>query len=91
MSIQKEEVLFPWFIRYPFYLICLMAMTVIIHDMFFAPIRTVKVTFCDGRSPVYFQERMDDIGDISYMIENYKLAVPEYNGYLNVCKVEAIK
>jgi hypothetical protein len=88
---MRKEKLFPWFIKYPFYLICLMAMFVIVHDMFFAPIRTVKLTFCDGRPPVYCQKRMDDIGDISYLIDNYKRAVPEYNGFLNVCKVEAFK
>jgi hypothetical protein len=50
----------------------------------------VKVTYCDGREPkiITVNSYAKPCNDL---ISNYKRAVPEYHGELNVCAVEVVK
>ena len=50
----------------------------------------VKVTFCDSRKPVIIRVVQIFPPD-NKDIENYHLASPEYEGYLNVCDVKTLK
>lgn len=51
---------------------------------------SVEITYCDGRA----KDTVNIISPVeptNVHIDNYKRAVPQFYGYLNVCNVRAIK
>lgn len=52
---------------------------------------TVEVSYCDGREKdtIIIESCLGEPDNGS--IDNYKTAVPEFAGYMNVCNVRTIK
>jgi hypothetical protein len=55
------------------------------------PNKQVKVTFCNDRPSIIVPLKTHYSGDISYYIDNNRVGVPQWNGYLNVCRLEVIQ
>ena len=49
-----------------------------------------RLSFCDTRPPVIVYVR-SNFPPCNSQIETYRIAVPKYNGYLNVCNIEVIE
>lgn len=50
----------------------------------------IKISFCDSRKPIITS--INSYREPNNMeILNYKMAVPTYNQYMNVCNIEVIK
>lgn len=50
----------------------------------------VELTFCDMRSPDTVMVETYHRPETKH-IQNYKLALPEYKGYLNVCSIKVLR
>ena len=49
-----------------------------------------RLSFCDTRPPVIIYVR-SVFPPSNSEIETFRIAVPKYNGYLNVCNIEVIE
>lgn len=74
-----------------FYLLLLLVVIIVYYlTTIPVPTWTVKIEFCDNRPPKIIKIKEYDRPN-NWQIECFRLAVPKYKGYLNVCNITVLK